>query len=73
MNAMLAAVTASQLGLGALILFGSLLLIGTAFIVIAGKFYVKVGPDEAIVKTGMGGMSVIIDGGALIWPVIHRY
>lgn len=73
MNAMLAVVTASQWGIGALILFGSLLLIGTAFIVIAGKFYVKVGPDEAIVKTGMGGMSVIIDGGALIWPVIHRY
>ncbi|MFN9851963.1 MAG: flotillin family protein, partial [Planctomycetota bacterium] len=44
-----------------------------AFIVVASKFYVKVGPDEAIVKTGMGGMAVIIDGGALIWPVIHRY
>ncbi len=41
--------------------------------VIAGKFYVKVGPDEAIVKTGMGGLKVVIDGGALIWPVIHRY
>ncbi len=41
--------------------------------IIAGKFYVKVGPDEAIVKTGMGGLKVVIDGGALIWPVIHRY
>ena len=49
------------------------IVIGTAFIVAAGKFYVKVAPDEAIVKTGMGGMKVIIDGGALVWPVIHRY
>jgi flotillin len=59
--------------MGLLILFGSIFLIAMAFIVVASKFYVKVGPDEAIVKTGMGGMAVIIDGGALIWPVIHRY
>ncbi|MFN9714296.1 MAG: flotillin family protein [Planctomycetota bacterium] len=63
----------SQWGMGLLILFGSIFLIAMAFIVVASKFYVKVGPDEAIVKTGMGGMAVIIDGGALIWPVIHRY
>ncbi len=69
----LSVVTASQWIFGFLILFGSLIVIGTAFIAIAGKFYVKVGPDEAIVKTGMGGLSVIIDGGALIWPVVHRY
>lgn len=73
MNLLLAQANLSQWGLGLLILFGSILLIGMAFIVVASKFYVKVGPDEAIVKTGMGGMAVIIDGGALIWPVIHRY
>lgn len=44
-----------------------------ALLTIASKFYVKVAPDEAIVKTGMGGMSVIIDGGKLVWPVVHRY
>jgi len=51
----------------------AVLLFVVALAIIAGKFYVKVGPDEAIVKTGMGGLKVIIDGGALIWPVIHRY
>lgn len=67
------AATTSQIAIGLLIFFASIIVIGTAFIVVASKFYIKVGPDEAIVKTGMGGMNVIIDGGALVWPVIHRY
>ncbi len=54
------------------IVFAALLFV-ISLAIIAGKFYVKVGPDEAIVKTGMGGLKVVIDGGALIWPVIHRY
>jgi flotillin len=73
MNTFLVGASLSQWGIGLLVLFGSLIVIGTALIIVASKFYVKVGPDEAIVKTGMGGMSVIIDGGALVWPVIHRY
>jgi len=73
MDIILFAATIPQWAVGALILIGSLILVGTAFIIIASKFYIKVGPDEAIVKTGMGGMSVIIDGGALVWPVVHRY
>jgi len=73
MNTILFAATIPQWAVGVLILIGSLILIGMAFIVMASKFYIKVGPDEAIVKTGMGGMSVIIDGGALVWPVVHRY
>lgn len=44
-----------------------------ALMMLASKFYVKVAPDEAIVKTGWGGMSVVIDGGSIIWPVLHRY
>ncbi len=44
-----------------------------AFSVIASRFYVKVAPDEAIVRTGMGGMVVVIDGGKMIWPIVHRY
>lgn len=67
------AATTSQVVIGLLILFASIIVIGMAFIMVASKFYIKVGPDEAIVKTGMGGMNVIIDGGALVWPVIHRY
>lgn len=47
--------------------------LGMAIIVVASKFYVKVGPDEAIVRTGMGGMRVVIDGGTLVYPVVHRF
>ncbi len=47
--------------------------LGIAIIVVASKFYVKVGPDEAIVRTGMGGMRVVIDGGTLVYPVVHRF
>ncbi len=50
-----------------------LFILGIAVIVVAGKFYVKVGPDEAIVRTGMGGINVVIDGGTLVYPVVHRY
>ena len=73
MNTLVLAATTSQVVIWLLILAASLFAIATAFIVVASKFYIKVGPDEAIVKTGMGGMNVIIDGGALVWPVIHRY
>jgi uncharacterized membrane protein YqiK len=44
-----------------------------AIFAIFSRFYIKVGPDEAIVKTGMGGLKVVIDGGASVFPVIHRY
>jgi uncharacterized membrane protein YqiK len=61
-----------QGGLVVLIALGFVSALLIAFTIVASKFYVKVGPDEAIVKTGMGGMKVVIDGGALILPVIHR-
>ena len=57
----------------AVAVLGFLLILGVAIIVVAGKFYVKVGPDEAIVRTGMGGILVVIDGGTLVYPVVHRY
>ena len=73
MSPFVLAATTSQIAIGLLIFLASIIVIGMAFIVVASKFYIKVGPDEAIAKTGMGGMNVIIDGGALVWPVVHRY
>ncbi len=35
-------------------------------------FYIKVGPDEAIVKSGMGGLKVAIDGGFLRIPLVQH-
>jgi uncharacterized membrane protein YqiK len=48
------------------------------FILIAGvtalasRFYQKVGPDEAIVRTGWGGMQVVTANGIFVAPVIHH-
>lgn len=67
------AATFPQIAINIAIGAAALLAFIVAFITVAGKFYVKVGPDEAIVMTGMGGMKVVIDGGAFVWPVIHRY
>ena len=67
------AATWPQIGINVAIGAAALMAFVVAFITVAGKFYVKVGPDEAIVMTGMGGMKVVIDGGAFVWPVIHRY
>ena len=37
------------------------------------RCYMVVGPDKAIVKTGMGKMDVVTGGGMLVYPVVHRY
>ncbi len=46
-------------------------LIGLA--ALASRFYVKVGPDEAIVRTGWGGMQVVTANGVFVVPVVHRH
>ncbi len=48
-----------------------LLLIGMVIITIT-RLYVKASADEAFVRTGMGGARVIIDGGAIVIPVVHQ-
>jgi uncharacterized membrane protein YqiK len=44
-----------------------------ASVALIKKQYIVVGPDKAIVKTGVGGISVTSASGTLIIPVIHRY
>jgi len=43
-----------------------------AVLVTFKKCYVIVGPDEAIVKSGFGGLDVTTAGGTLIVPLFHR-
>lgn len=58
---------------------GVIIGVGIIFAVLLGivatikKCYMVVGPDQAIVKTGMGNMDVVTGGGMLVVPVIHRY
>lgn len=36
------------------------------------RFYRKVGPEEALVKTGSGGLKVITGSGMIVIPIMHR-
>lgn len=45
-------------------------LLGIGFILV--RLYRRAEKDRAFVRTGWGGMKVIIDGGALVLPVLHQ-
>ncbi len=45
--------------------------IGMIFLIIT-TLYQKASAEEALVRTGAGGSKVIIDGGIVVWPVLHR-
>lgn len=49
---------------------GSLLVGG--IITVITRLYEKTAANEALVRTGMGGRRVILDGGALVIPVVHK-
>jgi flotillin len=51
---------------------GVILALGSSALLIIARLYHKTGADEAFVRTGMGGMKVIKDGGALVIPTVHR-
>ena len=52
--------------------FGVILLLVGAAVVTITRLYVKTSADQAFVRTGMGGQEPIIDGGALVIPVVHE-
>ena len=45
-----------------------IIVIGLIFI----RIYRKTTKDKAFVKTGLGGSRVILDGGAIVLPVVDR-
>jgi len=49
-----------------------LLLVGSIIVVVT-KLYQRARANEAFVRTGMGGVRIIRDGGALVIPVIHEF
>lgn len=52
--------------------FGVTVLLVAAVIVVITRLYQKTSADEAFVRTGMGGPKAVIDGGAIVIPVIHN-
>lgn len=55
-----------------LVVVGLLLFLFVLMAIYASLFYVKVGPDEAIVKSGAGGLKVVTDGGLLRVPLVQH-
>ena len=41
-------------------------------IAILNRFYVKSSRDTALIRTGAGGRRIVIDGGAMAWPFLHK-
>ncbi|PIW19921.1 MAG: hypothetical protein COW34_03070, partial [Armatimonadetes bacterium CG17_big_fil_post_rev_8_21_14_2_50_66_6] len=60
--------------LGGLILmgFGGLLFVIDVLVMVITKLYVKTSANQAFVRTGSGGSKVVLDGGCLVVPIIHR-
>lgn len=55
-----------------LTILGAVLIIVSFVITLITQLYQKASAEEALVRTGMGGSKVIIDGGTLVIPVVHR-
>ena len=62
----------SELTIYGLIAVGCVFMLFLLMAMYISKFYIKVGPDEAIVKSGMGGVKVVTDGGLLMVPLVQQ-
>ena len=51
---------------------GGTLIFLVGVVVIASRFYRKVGPEEALIITGFGGLRVATGRGTIVIPVAHR-
>lgn len=48
------------------------LIVGFIAAALAIRFYVKTPPNMALIRTGLGGRRVVIDGGVLVFPVVQN-
>jgi len=51
---------------------GFVLLTAVGFLVALAKFYRKVGPEQAIVRSGVSGMRAMTGKGIFVIPILHR-
>ena len=68
---------ARTIGLGRTTLVWVILFVLAALLLIIGiwflqRYYAKASLDTALVRTGFGGSRVVIDGGCLSLPILHR-
>ena len=50
------------------VLFVALLVVGIIF----SRLYTRASKERSFVRTGMGGQKVILNGGAMVLPVLHE-
>lgn len=50
----------------------AVIVVVVAAILILNRFYAKATRDTALIRTGAGGRKIIIDGGALAFPFLHK-
>jgi len=62
----------SELTIFGLIAVGIVFALFLLIAIYISRYYIKVGPDEAIVKSGMGGLKVATDGGLLTIPLVQH-
>jgi flotillin len=50
----------------------ALIVLAIVVIVVLNRFYAKSTRDTALIRTGAGGRRIVIDGGTLAFPFLHR-
>lgn len=55
-----------------MLVIGILLVLFCAAMFIVTQLYARTKANEAFVRTGMGGLKVVRDGGALVLPILHQ-
>ncbi len=55
-----------------LVIIGTVVLVASAILIMIAKLYQRTSANEAFVRTGMGGRKVVLDGGTVVIPVVHR-
>ncbi len=63
---------ASALAQGIMLIVGLALVILTPILAMFTRLYRKTSANMAFVKTGMGGAEPILDGGKIIFPILHQ-
>lgn len=51
---------------------GAVVLVVSGILIIISRLYQKTSANEAFVRTGMSGRVVVLDGGAIVIPVVHK-
>lgn len=70
---MLSQITNSYVTDGILVFIVGVILVLLFTIIMMKNYYIKVGPDQAIVKSGRGGVEAVCGQGMLIIPLVHQY